>query len=85
MLTTDLILDSPEKFAPSELKNVLMTKFPDAITHSTSDRLPDLYVVYSQEIWDWLQQYYLFSNQITTFTGIGDWEGQTGIEIPFAG
>ena len=83
MLATNLIIDSPEKFAPSELKNVLVSKFPETEFRSTNENY--LYTIYRGDILEWLQQYYLFPKQIATFTGVGEWEGQQCIGVPFAG
>ena len=85
MTPSQVILSTPEKFSSAEIKEVITAKFPTVETHSTSNRIPDLYIIYTVEVWNWLQDWYQFPQSITTFTGCGDWEGKQCIEIPSAG
>ena len=83
MLVTELIIDSPEKFAPSEVKTALISKFPNHTVWNTADLTPGLIIECTQDIWNWLQDYYLFPNQLSTFPDHS--QTKSFIVIPFAG
>ncbi|EKU98008.1 hypothetical protein Lepto7375DRAFT_7267 [Leptolyngbya sp. PCC 7375] len=83
MLATELILGTPEKFAPSEIKTALMANFPDADVYTTADQTPSLVTNCNQTTWDWLNQWYLFPGQLTTFPDLD--QEKAFIVIPFAG
>jgi hypothetical protein len=70
---------------PETLKEELARVFPDIQMYSTSSKLGDLYIVYTEGVWDYLKDKEVIGKTITTFIANGEWEGIKCIDVPFMG
>lgn len=81
-------MDKPLESDELSLKQELMIQFPNLTEDDFGVhgyRIPDLYVKYSKDIWDYLKAKPVIGKNISTFIGINHWDGIRFIDVPFQG